>query len=61
MAEKSGGVEIVDVCVVEGAIRRGDAVVTSNATHIRTMAEAVSAGLRIESVLNTSVSVATVS
>jgi hypothetical protein len=42
--------DIVDVCVVEGAVRRGDAVVTSNATHIRKVAEAAGARLRIESV-----------
>jgi hypothetical protein len=49
LAGKSGH-DIVDVSVVEGAVRRGDAVVTSNATHIRTIAEAARARLRIESV-----------
>jgi hypothetical protein len=47
---KSGHDDIVDVSVVEGAIRRDDAVVTSNATHIRTIAEAAGARLRIESI-----------
>ena len=50
LAGKSGHDHIVDVCVVEGAVRRGDAVVTSNAIHIRTIAEATGASLRIESV-----------
>ena len=40
--------DIVDVSVVEGAARRHDAVVTSNATHIRTIAEAAGARLHIE-------------
>ncbi len=39
LAGKSGHNDIVDVSVVEGAVRRGDAVVTSNASHIRTIAE----------------------
>ena len=50
LAGKSGHDDIVDVFVVEGAVRRGDAVVTSNATHIRTIAEAAGARLRIESI-----------
>ena len=50
LAGKSGHDDIVDVSVVEGAVRRGDAVVTSNATHIRTIAEAAGARLRIESI-----------
>jgi len=50
LAGKSGHDDIVDVSVVQGAIRRGDAVVTSNATHIRTIAEAAGARLRIESI-----------
>jgi hypothetical protein len=50
LAGKSGHDDIVDVSVVEGAVRRGDAVVTSNMTHIRTIAEAAGATLRIESV-----------
>jgi hypothetical protein len=35
---------------VEGAVRRGDAVVTSNMTHIRMVANAIGASLRIESI-----------
>jgi len=48
LAGKSDHDDIVDVSVVEGAIRRGDAVVTSNGTHIRKVADAVGASLRIE-------------
>jgi len=50
LAGKSGHDDIADVSVVEGAVRRGDAVVTSNAIHIRTIAEAAGARLRIESI-----------
>jgi hypothetical protein len=47
---KSGHDDVVDVAVVEGAIRRRDAVVTSNPTHTRAIADAVRARLRIESI-----------
>lgn len=40
--------DIVDVTVVEGAIRRRDAVVTSNEEHIRRVADAARVRLRIE-------------
>jgi hypothetical protein len=50
LAGKSGHDDIVEVSVVEGAVRRGDAVVTSNMTHIRMVADATSASLRIESI-----------
>ncbi len=40
--------DAVDVTVVEGAIRRQDAVVTSNDGHIRLVADAARARLRIE-------------
>jgi hypothetical protein len=40
----------VDVTVVEGAIRRRQAVVTSNEAHIRKIATAARADLRIERV-----------
>jgi hypothetical protein len=49
VAGTSGHGDIVDVAVVEGAMRRGDAVVTSNVTHIRKVAEAVRAELRVRS------------
>ncbi len=38
---RSGLVDIVDVAVVEGSGRRGDAVVTSNRGHIEQVADAV--------------------
>jgi hypothetical protein len=50
LACKSGHDDIVDISVVEGAVRHGDAIVTSNATHIRTIADAAGARLRIESI-----------
>ena len=46
LAGRSGHDDIVDVSVVEGAVRRGDAVVT----RIRTITEATGARLRIESI-----------
>ena len=42
--------DIVDVSVVEGALRRNHAVVTSNASHIRKVAAAAGANLTIHSV-----------
>ncbi len=50
MVGKADHDDIVDVAVVEGAARRGDAIVTSNITHIRRVAEAARAGLRIETI-----------
>ena len=50
LAAKSGHDDIVDVTVVEGAVRRGDAVVTSNPSHIRKIAAAAGPGLRIVSI-----------
>jgi hypothetical protein len=47
---KSGHDDIVDITVVEGAIRRSDAVVTSNPTHITLIADAVRVRLRIKTV-----------
>lgn len=41
-------VTVVDVTIAEGAIRRRDAVVTSNESHIRSIADAARARLRIE-------------
>jgi predicted nucleic acid-binding protein len=40
--------DIVDVTVVEGAIRRDDAVVTSNESHIRHISKSAGVRLRIE-------------
>jgi len=48
LAGKAGHDDIVDVTVVEGAIRRHDAVVTSNEEHIRHIANAARTRLRIE-------------
>ncbi len=48
LAGKAGHEDVVDVTVVEGAIHRRDAIVTSNETHIRTIASAAHAHLRIE-------------
>jgi predicted nucleic acid-binding protein len=50
MAARAGHDDIVDVTVVEGAIRRHDAVVTSNPTHIRKIADATRARLTIETI-----------
>ena len=48
LAGKSGHGDVVDVCVVEGALRRSDAVITSNPTHMRRVADATRTRLRIE-------------
>ncbi|MCO5330505.1 MAG: hypothetical protein M9961_10535 [Ilumatobacteraceae bacterium] len=50
LAAQAGHDDIVDVAVVEGAIRRHDAVVTSNPTHIHAIADAARARLTIETV-----------
>jgi predicted nucleic acid-binding protein len=50
LAGKATHDDIVDVTVVEGAIRRHDAVVTSNEAHIRRIANGARARLRIEHV-----------
>jgi hypothetical protein len=50
LAGTSGHDDIVDVSVVVGAVRRDDAVVTSNLTDIRMVADAAGASLRIESI-----------
>ena len=42
--------DVVDVTVVEGAVRRGDGVVTSNKAHIEKVVQAARVKLRIESV-----------
>jgi len=49
LAGKSGHDDVVGVSVVEGAVRRGDAVVTSNMIHIRKVADAAGVRLRLES------------
>ncbi len=50
LAGKSGHHDIVDVAVVEGAIRRHDAIVTSNPTHISRIVDAVKSTLTVERV-----------
>ena len=50
LAAKAAHDDVVDVTVVEGAIRRGDAVVTSDEDHIRRVAAAARVRLRIEPV-----------
>ena len=50
LAGEAGHDDVVDVAVVEGAIRRGDGVVTSDARHIRKVAAAARSALRIESI-----------
>jgi predicted nucleic acid-binding protein len=47
LAGKSGHDDVIDAAVVEGAIRRGDAVVTSDARHIRKIAVATGNSLVI--------------
>jgi hypothetical protein len=42
--------DVVDVTVVEGAVRRGDGVLTSSKIHIEKLAQAARVRLRIESV-----------
>ena len=50
LAGKASHDDIVDVTVAEGAIRRRDAIVTSNHTHIRKIADAARAKLTIEQI-----------
>ena len=50
LAGKAKHDDVVDVVVVEGAIRRGDAVVTSDAGHVRKIAAAAGVSIWIEQV-----------
>jgi predicted nucleic acid-binding protein len=50
LAARAGHDDIVDVTVVEGAISRHDAIVTSNPTHIRKIADATRSRLTIETI-----------
>lgn len=50
LAARADHGDIVDVSVVEGAVRRNHAVVTSNPGHIRKVATAAGAGITIHSV-----------
>lgn len=47
---RSGLADIVDVAVVEGAVRRGDAVVTSNRGHIEQVADVAGGSIPIHDV-----------
>lgn len=50
LAARSGLSDTVDLAVTEGALRRNDAVVTSNRTHIEQVADAVGRSLVIHAV-----------
>ncbi|MDQ6946752.1 MAG: hypothetical protein M3256_10920 [Actinomycetota bacterium] len=50
LAGHAGHDDVVDVTVVEGAVRRHDGVVTSNKAHIEKVAQAGCVKLRIETV-----------
>jgi hypothetical protein len=50
LAGRAAHDDLVDVTVVEGALRRHDAIITSDAPYIRAIADAVRARLRIEPV-----------
>ena len=50
LAGRSGHDDVVDVTVVEGALRRGDAVVTSNREHFEKVGQAAGLTLHIADV-----------
>lgn len=50
LAARADHDDVVDVSVVEGAVRRNDAVVTSNPGHIRKVASAAGANIAIHTV-----------
>jgi hypothetical protein len=50
LAGRSGHDDIVDVAVVEGAIRRSEGIVTSNREHMELVADAARRKVRIEDV-----------
>jgi hypothetical protein len=50
LAARSDHDDIVDVSVVEGALRRNQAVITSNSDHIRKVATAAEANITIHTV-----------
>jgi hypothetical protein len=50
LAAKSAHADVVDVTVVEGAVRRRDAIVTSDASDIRRVVTASGIRLRIEAI-----------
>lgn len=50
LAGKAAHDDVVDVAVVEGAARRGDAVVTSDEAHLRRIASAARTRVRLETI-----------
>jgi hypothetical protein len=50
LAGSSGLDDVVDVAVVEGALRRGDAVVTSNRSHVAQVADTAHGRLTVHDV-----------
>ena len=50
LAARAGHDDIVEVSVVEGAVRRNHAVVTSNAGHIRKVASVAGADITVHNV-----------
>ncbi|MGO9150440.1 MAG: twitching motility protein PilT [Acidimicrobiales bacterium] len=50
LAGRANHDDVVDVTVVEGAARRDDVIITSNESHIRTIAEAARQLIRIGAV-----------
>ena len=48
LAGRPGADDIVDVCVTEGALRRGDLVISSDPDDLRGIAAAVNRRLRVE-------------
>lgn len=50
LAGKASHDDVVDVAVVEGAVRRSDAIVTSSPTHIRAIADAARARVTIQTI-----------
>ena len=50
LAARAGHDDVVDITVVEGAIRRHDAIITSNPTHIHKIADADRVRLTIEAI-----------
>ena len=50
LAGKADHDDVVEVTVVEGALRRRDAVITSNPTHIRAIADAARVRLHIHTI-----------
>lgn len=50
LAARANHDDVVDVSVVEGAVRRNDAVITSNPGHIRKVASAAGANIPVHTV-----------